>query len=334
MISGAHHVAASIEELTVGATHRAPVRTVDAKSGATFERLTIDGRPHFLKTLSAADDWIMRVTGNTTNWELQVWEAGLYDRAPGVIDHTVVGMAREGEGPTARLGILMTDCGDDLVPPGDAPLDGAQHDRFVDHMAAFHAAFWGWRDEIGLQDPARRLLFFAPATITSELTVADVPGPIAVADRGWRLLPERSPALADLAGRVHADPGALVAELGDTPATFVAGDWKLGNLGSRPDGRTVLLDWAYPGEAPPCWELVWYLALNRARLPESKEATIARYRAALERRGVDTGGWWDRQLGLCLVGIMATFAWEKAVGDDAELAWWERAATGAAATWW
>ncbi len=109
-----------------------------------------------------------------------------------------------------------------------------------------------------------------------------------------------------------------------TPQTFVAGDWKLGNLGSRADGRTIVLDWAYPGEAPPCWELAWYLALNRSRLPETKEATIERYRRALERRGVETGDWWDRQLGLCLLGMMATIAWEKAVGDEDELDWWTR----------
>ena len=46
----------------------------------------------------------------------------------------------------------------------------------------------------------------------------------------------------------------------------------------------MLLDQAYPGEAPPCWDLTWYLALNRARLPESKEATIARYREAARAR--------------------------------------------------
>ena len=42
--------------------------------------------------------------------------------------------------------------------------------------------------------------------------------------------------------------------------------------------------------------------------------------------GVDTADWWDRQLGLSLVGMAAVFAWEKAVGDQAELDWWERAA--------
>jgi hypothetical protein len=71
---------------------------------------------------------------------------------------------------------------------------------------------------------------------------------------------------------------------------------------------------------------MWYLALNRSRLPITKEATIAEFRAALERHGVDTTSWWERQLGLCTVGMMATMAWEKAVGDADELAWWEAAA--------
>ncbi len=197
-------------------------------------------------------------------------------------------------------------------------------------MARMHATFLGWQDDIGLQDPVRRFLFFAPDTIAGELRREQVPGPIAVADQGWRMLPDRSPRLHELVRSVHRDPQALVEALRSTPQTFVAGDWKLGNLGRRADGRTVLLDWAYPGEAAPCWDLTWYLAINAARMPESKQATIAHYRARLESYGVDTSAWWDRQLGLSLVGMAAVFAWEKAVGGDAELAWWERAAVDGA----
>jgi hypothetical protein len=322
--------ASSLDELVSGATDRVPLHPVDARSGASFERLRIEGRPYFLKVLSVETDWIMRVTGNTTHWELKVWRAGLYDAAPPEIEHTMVAMALDETGTGSRLAMLMTDRAEDLVPPGDAVLPGRQHAHFVDHLAAMHASGMGWTDTLGLQELERRFLFFAPRTIAPELQVADVPGPVRVADEGWRTLPTRSPALAGLVGEVHADPRALADALRTTPGTFVAGDWKLGNLGSRRDGRTILLDWAYPGEAPPCWELAWYLALNRSRLPESKEATIERYRRALDRRGVDTGGWWDRQLGLCMVGIMATFAWEKAVGDDDELAWWASAALAGA----
>lgn len=323
-------VAGSLDELVAEATDREPVRTTDAKSGAEFERLRIDGRAYFLKVLSADADWIMRVTGNTTHWEWQVWRAGLYDEVPPEIDHTMVAMALDRTGPAPRLAMLMTDCGDELVPPGDDVLPAPQHARFIEHLAAMHAAKIGWTDTIGLQQLARRFLFFAPATIAPELREPDVPGPIAVADQGWSLLPERSPDLDAVVRAVHAHPEELADALRSTPQTFVAGDWKLGNLGSRADGRTIVLDWAYPGEAPPCWELAWYLALNRSRLPESKEATIERYRQALESRGVETGDWWDRQLGLCLLGMMATIAWEKAVGDQAELDWWTAAAVAGA----
>ncbi|MDQ1534513.1 MAG: hypothetical protein QOF28_2274, partial [Actinomycetota bacterium] len=83
------------------------------------------------------------------------------------------------------------------------------------------------------------------------------------------------------------------------------------------------LDWAYPGSGPVHWDLGWYLALNSARLPIEKEATIEALRDALERRGVPTAGWFDVQLDLCLLGIAACFGWEKAMGDEAELRWWE-----------
>ena len=114
----------------------------------------------------------------------------------------------------------------------------------------------------------------------------------------------------------------MVDALAESPATFVTGDWKMGNLGRHADGRTVLVDQAYPGEAPGLYDLLWYVALNRQRLPVSKEATIDAYRAGLEAAGIDTGGWFERQLGLSIIAMMATFAWEKALGDADELAWW------------
>jgi len=319
-------VAGSLEELIAGATSRTPLQPEDSRSGASFERLTIDGEPYFLKVLSADADWIMRCTGNTTNWEFQVWKAGLYHRTPKVIDHAMVGMALEGSGSAAQLAMLMTDRAADMVPPGDALLAPNTHLQFIDHMAAMHAFFLGWHDTIGLADLAHRFRFFAPDNIAAELLAEDVPGPIRVANEGWALLPQRAPALNALVTDVHQHADELASLLRTTPQTFVAGDWKMGNIGARPDGRTVLLDWAYPGEAPPCWELCWYMALNRARMPISKEDTMAYYRERLEHHGVDTTGWWEQQLGLTLVAIAGTFAWEKAVGDAAELAWWEAAA--------
>jgi hypothetical protein len=65
-------------------------------------------------------------------------------------------------------------------------------------------------------------------------------------------------------------------------------------------------------------------------MPQTKEETIASYRESLERCGVDTSAWWDRQLGLSLLAMAASMAWEKAVGDEAELAWWQDAAVAGA----
>jgi hypothetical protein len=97
-------------------------------------------------------------------------------------------------------------------------------------------------------------------------------------------LPGRSLLLWQLARLVHDRPEVITGPLSRTPRTFLPGDWKLGNLGTHPDGRTILLDWA-----------------------------------SLEHQGIDTNGWWDRQLDLCMIAIMAAFGWEKALGDTDEL---------------
>jgi Phosphotransferase enzyme family len=323
-------IAASGEELVAGATQRTVVSPGDARSGSVFERVELGGERYFLKRLGYQTDWIMRVTGDRDGRTFTIWQHGLMDRAPACIDHAVVGMALEGAGETAMLSILMRDVGGGLVPEGDGRIPVELHRQFVDHLAALSAELWGWRDDLGLCTMAERLRFFAPDNIAGELAQADVSPALSAAAAGWAQLPTRSPALDELATAIHADPAPLVAALAATPMTFLHGDWKMGNLGSHADGRTILLDWAYPGAGPACWDLAWYLALNCARLPESKEQTIAGFRAALDRRGIATAGWFDEQLELCLLGIMATFAWEKALGDDDELRWWETAAVAGA----
>ena len=315
-------VVGTIEELAAGATDRRPVRSSDAKSGAEFELLTIHGRPCFLKVLDVESDWIMRVTGNTDHWEYKVWRAGIYHRLPPVIDHTIIAMALDTTGGATRLGILMDDVSSSLVPPGDDVVAVETHDGFVRHMAQMHATLWGWSDDLGLCPMANRIRFFSPETIAPELLADQVPGPVAAADAGWKRLAGIDADLSGFIEGIHDDPSALVEALAETPATFVTGDWKMGNLGRHADGRTVLVDQAYPGEAPGLYDLLWYVALNRMRLPVSKEATIDAYRAGLEDAGIDTSGWFERQLGLSLIAMMATFAWEKALGDAEELAWW------------
>jgi hypothetical protein len=291
----------------------------------------VDGTAYFVKRLSPASDWVMRVTGDHVHRPYLAWQAGIMDRAPGCLDHTVVAMEVEGADGDAVLTMLMHDVGGFLVPPGDTVVPPGQHAGFIAHMAALSTAFWEWDDDIGLTTMAQRLRIFAPDNIAGELTADEVPAPIAAAAAGWMALPGRSPLLARAAQLVHDRPEVITGPLARTPRTFVHGDWKMGNLGTHPDGRTILLDWALPGSGPACWDLCWYLALNRARLPEPKEAAIARFQAELETRGISTGGWWQPQLDLCMIGIMATFGWEKALGDADELKWWEDAVARAAA---
>ena len=103
------------------------------------------------------------------------------------------------------------------------------------------------------------------------------------------------------------------------------------NLGSDDAGRTILLDWAMPGRSPALSELAWYLAINCRRLPVSHDDTIDAYRRELESCGIVTAPWWERQLGLCLIGGLVLFGWDKALGGyDDELAWWEERVVAAA----
>ncbi len=328
-------VAPSIAALTAGATDRERVAPVDARSGSRFERLIIDGQRHFLKVLGYRTDWIMRVTGDRDQRTFRIWQAGLLHQFPVEIDHTVVAMARDGAGRDAELGILMRDVGDRLVPPGDTPITADTHARFVDHLAALCVGFRGWRDDLGLTTMTDRIRFFAPDTIAGELAGPAPDIVLRLADQGWARLRELAPELAALTAAVQQRPGPLTTALAGTPVSFLHGDWKLGNLGEHPDGRTILVDCAYPGSGPPCWDLMWYVALNRARLPVEKAEVIAQSRTALARRGWNSDGWFDRQLALCQLAMISAFGWEKALGagdpaGDAELEWWQQRALATA----
>lgn len=315
-------LAGSIDELVDGCTSRAPMVPADSKSGARFEWVVRDGERLVLKYQDAQDDWLMRATGDHDGRRFaSMWESGLLDEVPHVIDHAVVGAAIEG----SVGAILQRDVTVGLLPPGDHPLGLGEHLGFLDHMAMLHAKFWGWEDVVGLTAPRERYLMMSPAVARDEaVRGSDALVPKVMAE-GWDRFDTVAPRAAAVVLPLLDDPGPLVKSLERGPKTFVHGDWKAANLGLHPDGRTILLDWGeVPGEASPLADLAWYLALNAARLPRSKEDTIGDYRAALERQGVDTGGWWEEALGLELLGVMLQFGWEKALGGPGpELEWWE-----------
>jgi hypothetical protein len=310
------------------AQQRVPWQPDDTKSGARFERVVIDGERFVLKYQDPRDDWLLRAAGDEGRSYVRLWESGLLDRLPDVLDHAVVAAAFDG---TVGM-VLLRDVREALLTP-DARFTPDQHARYMDHMAALHAAFWGWRDEIGLTAPERRYLMFSPAVAVAEAARGSDALVPKVMAQGWERLPEASPALAGAVLPLLHDPTPLTDALARVPHTLVHGDWKAANLGSHPDGRTVLLDFGEaPGEASPLADLSWYLALNAALLPEPKDAVLHTYRVALEHRGVATADWWDEAVALELLGCMVQFGWEKALGGPGdELVWWERWALRGAA---
>jgi len=313
-------------------TRREALVASDGKSGNLLERIEADGVRYVVKHQAVRGDWITRIAGDPGFWVHQLWQSGFMDTLPPSIDHAVVGMVVQGTGADATLDIVMHDVTAALIPEGDDPVSIDVHAGLIDSMAALHATFWGWRDELGLQTLAQRVSMFAPAVIAPELLVEDVAVPVRMAALGWQRLPDLAPALAAAVQRLHVNPRPLVDAMASTPATFLHGDWKMGNLGRHRDGRTILLDWAYLGAGPGTWDLFWYLALNRARLPETKELSIERYREALEAHGIATADWFEKQAALSLLAMMCMFGWEKALGDAEELAWWQDHAV--AATRW
>jgi len=317
----------ALDDLLAAASSRRPWMPDDTKSGARFERVVIDDERFVLKYQDPRDDWLLRATGDSGCRYVLLWEHGLLAGLPDVIDHAVVACAIEdGVGM-----VLLRDVSDCLLPPG-RPVSHTQHQRFLDHMATMHAAFWDWHDEVGLTPLRTRYLMFSPEVARAEAARGSSAVVPKVMGEGWDALTAAAPRLADVVLPLLDDPDPMVEALEGVPHTLVHGDWKAANLGVHADGRTILLDFGEtPGEASPIADLSWYIALNSDLLPESKDEAISAYRAALERHGISTDGWWERAVALELLGTTVQFGWEKALGGPGpELAWWEaRALEGA-----
>jgi len=101
-----------VTEMLKRASVRETVSPSDGKSTSTFERVSIDGQRYFLKQLSPATDWVMRVTGDRVHRPYRIWQAGVMDRIPSCIDHTVVAMEVVGDGDAHVF----------LKSPGDATI--------------------------------------------------------------------------------------------------------------------------------------------------------------------------------------------------------------------
>src|ERR1700745_2484319 len=94
-----------LAELLAGATERTGLAEVPGKSGASLERVVIDGQHYVLKHLDLAEDWTMRASGCLPGAPLVLWERGILARLPGCLNQPIVGAAREPGG----CALLMRD---------------------------------------------------------------------------------------------------------------------------------------------------------------------------------------------------------------------------------
>ncbi|RIK43852.1 MAG: hypothetical protein DCC58_09090 [Chloroflexi bacterium] len=320
-----------------------PFKTIDSLSGSRFLRVLLDGDParaHVVKRIAHDRDWLMRATGDRIGRSALAWETGLYDDTPPEIDAVVVACSNDDAGGGRAL--LMRDIAPHLVPAGDAPISVAENDIFLGAMAALHATFWNQSAraaaELGFITPEQVYHAFSPETGRREAEGEDaIPKAIAA---GWELLPELVGAdVRSIVEPLLEDPRPLTTALAPYRVTVVHSDWKLGNLGIiRHTGappQVVLLDWDRVCAGQPGLDLGWYLAVNSARLPVSKEAVITGYRAHLEARLAQPldDAWWQAQLELSLLGAFLQLGWPKLLGaaspdpstaarERAELDWW------------
>jgi hypothetical protein len=333
----------TLSELTghvITAVCARPIQPKYAKSGSRIvvvETNDGSGPCYILKRVARAWDWQMRATDDFNCRTVTLWQRGLFDRMPPELDHAMLACARDGEG----WAILMEDVEATLCPYCPFSLD--EHARYVEAIAAVHAAFW---ESPEVRDPALGLCtlrhvysIFSPATGQREAG-GDEEVPRRILE-GWERFPEVVERdVADVVLRLVADPTPLCAALARHPHTLVHGDWRHANQGLREKNgqmRVILLDWQMAAVAPPAVELGRFLGTNSPLLPASKEATLALYRDFLERRlgaRLSAEGW-RPQLELGLLGGFVQDGWAIAlkattwaIGADyrehwrADLRWW------------
>jgi hypothetical protein len=328
---------AALRDLEAQISERSPMSDGVGKSGADLYRVTIEGSPFVLKYLDAERDWTLRAARVEGGASLELWRRGLLHRLPDSFEQPIVNVAcgsREVGGPVVTA-LLMRDVGTWLIPADDSIIAIEHHRQFIDHMAEMHVRFWLAGPEIDIVSPRNRYLELSPTMAEQEAARGSIQLVPKLVAEGWPLFIDIAPDAARVVMPLLADPTPLINALAATPQTLVHANFKLDNLGVTPEHRTVIFDWESSGRGACTADLAWYLSINCRRLPESKEDTITYYRTALERHGIKTDSWWDRQIGLSLLGALLQFGWEKAFsGLDEELLWWQEHALAVAAQEW
>ena len=262
-----------------------------------------------------------------------MWRTGLIDVLPERIDHAIVGVA----GGLGRNGLgaalLMRDVGAELLPPGDDPCRSSS-------TASSSTTWPRWRPGCGAGRAIRRCCRTATAGCRSARrrwpTRRRVGCPTtcpAIAAEGWQRFAERAPSrVATPCSTLRHDLTPLVDALASTPPSFLHGDWKMGNLGIGRDGRTVLSTGPTAGPARSATSWPGTSPSTGRGCPSRRRPRSTRSARPSSVTASTPAPWWERQLGLCLLGTLVQFGWEKALGDEDELGWWcDRATEGARA---
>ncbi len=310
---------------------RQPMESTGA-SGNTLERVTLrDGRDLVCKRVSPEWDWLSRAT-NDRGRAVSMWDGGLFERIPHVIDHATVAVEVDGPG----WNVFMHDVSEALVP-GDRRLDRASVRRVLEAMAELHLAFWGERfpELCGIED---RYLLLSQRTARREQQLGNPAGE--VISRCWDAFSELVP--DDIATPILTivDRPALLAEqLDSCEHTLIHGDVRLSNLGFS-DDRVVLIDWGErTGTAPAAVELASFLVFDAKRLDVSRDDVIADFRGLYGDRFDETA------LQLALIGGVVQLGCHFVLdlvlkGGDAERAsamseldWWTKTVARALETW-
>lgn len=304
---------------------RSVLVSADSATGASLERLVLPGTlegsaGYVVKRLQPHGDWIGRATNDERMREYRLAVGGIYRALPAGVGTAVVGALGLADGGAA---LLMHDIAPALVSPGDAPIDEEQLIRSLRALARLHAAFYGFPARLmvglGLCVPMHWLTLLAPATAEREeaTTPRDPVTPHILP--GWDAFARLVPDAWDVVAPLLVDPMPVVRGLRACPDTFVHGDAKVGNLAFSGE-QVILLDWSQTLRAPGALDLGWFLAVNSARLPVSREAAIEIYRAAREeqRRLPSSGEQWERELALSLLAGTLRLGWAKALGASSD----------------
>jgi hypothetical protein len=281
----------ALGSVSVSSSRCIPLDTVEAYSGSTFYRIETNdqrGPRYVLKRMPSV------VTGSNDNRHPSVtcWQHGLLDRLPSEIVQVTAACSHDGTG----FALLMHDVHTELMPQSEhfTRVDNA---RFLDAMAAMHAAFW---EDPQLNNP--HLGLYSPCHLYPRF-----PLQTAQDAEGWTLLEQFiEPEVAQPIRALLRNPTALCDALSRYSSTLVHNDLWWANLGIRrePQAQVIMLDWDFATIGPPAVDLAFYLGENAAFLPITKDEVIEQYRKGfMQRLGSRFDDrWWLPQVELGSLG--------------------------------